>query len=274
MAKKKAKADTKKKAKKDTKKKAVKIRYNIDMWRSGVHRVEMGIKKKEQQRAKSRQFTKDTDIIGEVSKDGEKIGYIAIRDGAWNEEKIEKQRLIIKYFTDSLGWKATLEELTARSIANTLTCDNGTPFFMINESKSERLTYIRKVYKTHKWKLNLYTFEIVYDDHVDFFTIRKDRISLGEDYTVYKNGDTQIARIDGKRFDIGGQWNIDFTEGFKPKLELLNVLITFAGAIKFMEDVEERLKKVVKKIKKGEIEQISLDTQEELLYLNPRRVAI
>ncbi|MCG3219332.1 MAG: hypothetical protein H7643_10140, partial [Candidatus Heimdallarchaeota archaeon] len=58
------------------------------------------------------------------------------------------------------------------------------------------------------------------------------------------------------------------------KLELLNVLITFAGAIKFMEDVESRLKKVVKMIKKGEIEKIELDTQEELLYLNPRRVAI
>ena len=270
MSKKKTKSAPKKKADK----KKVKIKYEIDMWRSGVHRVEMGIKKKEQQRAKSRQFTKDTDLIGEVSKDGEKIGYIAIREGAWKEELLEKQRLIIKYFTESLGWKATLEELTARSIANTLTCGHGTPFFMINESKSERLTYIRKVYKTHKYKLNLYTFEIVYDDYVDFFTIRKDRISLGEDYTVYKNGDNQIARLDGKRFDIGGQWNIEFTEGFKPKLELLNVLITFCGAIKFMEDTEARLKKVAKKLSKGEIEKISLDTQEELLYLNPRRVAI
>jgi len=209
-----------------------------------------------------------------VSKDGKKLGYIAIREGAWKDEALEKQRLIIKYFTDSLGWKATLEELTARSVANTLTCGHGTPFFMINESKSERLTYIRKVYKTHKWKLNLYTFEIVYDDHVDFFTIRKDRISLGEDYTVYMNGDDQVARIDGKRFDIGGSWDINFEEGFKPKLELLNVLITFAGAVKFMEDTESRLEKVAKKLRNGELKTISLDTQEELLYLNPRRVAI
>ena len=58
----------------------------VDLWKTGAHGIEIGLKQDEQHRAKSRQFSKGTDIIGEY-KEGDKKGYVTYRTGPWDDEK-------------------------------------------------------------------------------------------------------------------------------------------------------------------------------------------
>lgn len=250
-----------------------KIKIEVDMWKISASTKEMGIKKQAQFRAKSRQYTKDTDLVGHV-KDGKKtIGYVAIRKDPWKEEDQEKRKLVIKNFSEPINWRGTLEELTARSVINTIASGNPSPVFMINLHKFDKLIYMRKVFKTHSINMNIYTFEIVYDDRTDLYHIHKGRVSLGDDFDVFLNGGKRIAHVDGKVFDIGGQWDITFADDFDPPHELEQVLILFAGAVKYFDKLDDRLEDVAKKVEKGEVK-IHIEAKERMLYLNPRRIKI
>ena len=71
-------------------------KIELDLWKTGMHGIEMGIKQDEQHRAKSRQFSKDMDIIGEY-KDGDRKGYVGYRTTPWDEEKDDlKRKIVIK----------------------------------------------------------------------------------------------------------------------------------------------------------------------------------
>ncbi len=62
----------------------------------------------EEYNSKSRQFTSDSDIIGEVKNRTE--GYLTVRTSPL-EDLENEQKVVIKYFTKSMNWKASMEEL-------------------------------------------------------------------------------------------------------------------------------------------------------------------
>jgi len=247
---------------------ADKEKYTVDLWRTGMHREEIGIKRTEELISKARQFTKDSDIFGEVQKDKERVGFLAYREGLW-KEKPPKNRLVIRYFSESFGWKGSLDQLLGISVAHTFSAENPMPAFMINVDKTDSLIRMEKVARTRSVGKRVYAMLIPSEKGgSEFYTVDEARVSLGTDWNVKNTKGDKIASIDGKIVDIGGEWTISFTKA--PSSELATSLILFAAANKFLDDVEKNCAKVAEGVKKGKM-MLDLDAQELELYQNPRR---
>src|SRR5262245_38211742 len=66
-------------------------KYTVDLWWTDLNSVEIGFFKHSRHRAKSRQFSKDSDVIGAVDVNGERKGILTYRRGLWEEsEGIQK----------------------------------------------------------------------------------------------------------------------------------------------------------------------------------------
>ncbi len=62
---------------------AAQTQYTVDMWWSDLNDVEVGIFVKSRMRARSRQMTADSDVIGEVRENGERTGLLTYRESLW-----------------------------------------------------------------------------------------------------------------------------------------------------------------------------------------------
>ena len=85
--------------------------FTVDMWWTDLHDVEIGFFIHSRHRAKSREFTQDADMIGEVLEGGERTGLISYREGLWKSEHPGEKRLVLKLFTPSMNWRASMEML-------------------------------------------------------------------------------------------------------------------------------------------------------------------
>ncbi len=252
------------------------VEYVVDLWRtSGTHKVNIGIKKQQEYMSKSRQFTKDTEIIGEVKKGDEIIGYITYREGKWKSEKMNST-LVLKFFSESFNWKATLEELKGRELANSFAANKSLPYFSYNGKNTKVLFSLEKVIRQNSFGKQVYSILVVDDETelVHIYRAEADRISLGTDWTIYNHEEKKIGVIDGSGFNIGGKYTIKLDqENFEIPDELIDCLICFAGANKFLEEIEERIEKELDLLKKGE-EDLIIDKNEMALYKNPRMIRI
>lgn len=244
----------------------------VDLWKTGAHKIEVGIKKEEVLRSKSRQFTKDTDIIGEVKKDGDLYGYVSYRETPWELEDPNKQ-IVIKLFTKSINWKASLEQLVAKSFMQSIPANRAMPVFMININNTDHLITLEKTHRKPSIGKSIFAFNIIDDDNnVNVYAIETDRLSLGSDWFVFDEQRNKIAVIDGSKFNIGGKYTIKIDTKSKNYDSVLDsVLILFSALNRFLGDVDKHLNSSVKKIKKGEIKP-QITNEEAMLYLNPRRI--
>lgn len=245
----------------------------VDLWKTGAHSINVGIHQDQQHQAKSRQFTKDTEIIGDVEERDEEAGYVTYREDPWKED-IPTKRIIIKDFTKSMNWRGSLEELLARGIAQSISADKALPSFIINLSKSQYLIPLEKVQRHGTLGKQIYCFIIVDSETNESFpfSVEADRMSLGGDWEVFDHYREKIADIDGSKFNVGGKYTIKIkTDAPTYRNELPEVLILFSTLLKFLEDVEKKLEESIKKIKKEKLK-ITLDQQEAVLYNNPRLV--
>jgi len=192
-----------------------KEKYTVDLWKTGLHGAEVGIKRTEELVSKSRHFTKDSDIIGEVRKDKDKIGYIVYREGLWKKQP-PFNRLVIRYFTESFGWKGSLDQLTGVSVAHTISAENPMPAFIVNVAKHGGLCRLEKVARTRSVAKRVYAMLIPPDEEAEsgvlsgsYYTIDEARLSLGTDWNVKDVKGDRVASIDGKIIDVGGEWKID-----------------------------------------------------------------
>ncbi|MFX0113708.1 MAG: hypothetical protein ACFFB3_04105 [Candidatus Hodarchaeota archaeon] len=249
------------------------MKIDVDLWKTGLHGAEIGLRQQEQHRAKSRQFTKDSDIFGRVKVDDKDTGYVAYRKDPWSAE-LPHQRLIIKLFSDSMAWKGTFEELLGPGLAHTLAVDQPMPVFMANVPKHDPLIRIEKIARVRSVGKKIYGFEILRKEKaLEFYKVDAARFSLGKDWDVYDFRDKQIAHVDGKMMDIGGRYEIKFFKEYEPSPPLEDILVMFAASQRFLDDVEDRLMKVAKGIRKGKYT-IDLDSDEAALYRNPRRLPV
>jgi len=245
----------------------------VDLWKTGAHKVEMGVKKDLEHRSKSRQFTKDSDIIGEVNQDSKDAGYVSYRTEPWKLE-IPNQRIVLKYFTEGMNWKASMEELVSKGIAKSLSAQRGMPVFMINLQESEYLVTLEKVQRDKSFGKSIYAFTIVDEKNRGLypFSIEADRMTLGSDWDVFDRHREKIAKIDGSKFNIGGKYTIKLDKKSQNyRKELPEVLVLFSTLNRFLEDVEKKLDKTRKKFKDDKLEMI-VESEEAMLYLNPRRI--
>jgi hypothetical protein len=245
-------------------------KYTVDLWWTDLNPTEVGVFQHTRHRAKSRQFTKDSDVFGSVKVNGERTGLLTYREGLWEEAEGMKKRLVVKLFSEEMNWRGTLDMLMGRSLQLTLGAHGfAVPTFAVNLSGHDQIVSIER--SARKWPLipEDYSFFILDEKKPHFYRLRRDWISIGQDYTLYDERDIKIGHLNGRVISLGGRWDIKVREDHD-SARLNGTLQLFCGMLRFRKRIERHMRGLVKQIRRGEFD-LAMDTQESALYLNPRR---
>ena len=246
-------------------------RFLVDIWITDFNFTEFGIYKRTRNRAKSRQFTSDMDIFGEIIENGERTGLFGYREEIWKKAKGMDRRLVFKLFTPSLGWRATMDLMVGRSLQQTIGA-RGMPVmtYSINTDDDNYIIYLER--SANKWPLMPEHFSFFIIDSKgkpEFYRLKRAFINLGGDYALIdQNGET-VGYLDGKVFSIGGKWKGQIRSGADKRL--MTVMKLFGAMMIFNGDCRRHMKRLYKGVRAGKIKP-ELDRQEADLYMNPRRV--
>lgn len=246
-------------------------RFKVNLWLTDINDVEIGILKQTQHRAKSRQFSKDMDVIGEVREDGKRTGLIAYREGLWKAPEQRDRRLVIKLFSDKMNWQASLDMMIARSLQLTHGA-GGFPVtaFSVNIEGHEQIVQFER--SAFKWPFfpEKFSFFLLKDDGPHFYRLRRAVVALGADYVLYDRHDRKIGYVDGKWITLSGVWNVRVDAAHAdPRLDC--ILQLFCAMLRFNQDARRHIFQLARGIRNGRIEPL-IEPQESDLYMNPRRV--
>jgi hypothetical protein len=269
------KADEKKAAKgkkpaKVSKKKSDWEEFKVQVWITNFNSVEFGIYKKSRNRAKSRQFSSDMDIIAEVTENGERTGLLGYRADLWKNNTGMDKRLVFKLFSENVNWRATMDLMVGRSLQLTVGA-HGFPVtaYSVNTGDHENMVYLER--SAHKWPFvpEDFSFFLLEAGRPYFFRLRRDWVNLGGDYTLYDEQDRAIGYLDGAVFTIGGRWKGRVRkENADPRLMM--VLKLFCAMLIFNGDSRRHMRRIYRDVRKGKLVP-KLEKQEADLYMNPRR---
>lgn len=243
--------------------------FTVDMWWTNLHDVEIGFFVHSRHRAKSRQFTQDSDVIGEVIEDGERTGLITYREGLWKSENPGEKRLVLKLFTPSMNWRASMDMLVGRSVQLSAGA-GGFPVtaFSIHIEGLDQVIQLER--SARKWPglPEQFSFFLMEDGEARLYRLRQDWIDIGGDYSLYDQRGARIGRLNGHLFDIGGRW--DVTLKGKQPAHLATVLQLVSAMLKFNAAARRHVDRLTHEVASGAI-RLALEKQETDLYLNPRR---
>lgn len=261
--------------------------FSQDLYATDLHSDEMGMRQAEVWRAKSRQYSKDAEIIGKISEakrrshkddmpDLEKSGFIILRESLWNNAPDElSRRLVLKLFSNKGGWIATLEEMLAEEY--TLSYTSGLPIasFVVMTGENEIVTHIRQTLKG-AFGMESFTFFMLGPEKTfDVFRIERKRVSAGIDYKVIRlKGEDEVAEIDSKLGDIGGEFQVKIKDPVLAENEwFCRVLQCFAVMNRFRDEIKEKVDKGLRKWLKGKYDP-TLHRHEISLLANPRKLSL
>lgn len=245
--------------------------FKVQSWITNLNSVEFGIYKKSRNRAKSRQFSSDMDVIAEVIENGARSGLLAYREDLWKNNTGMDKRLVFKLFTDSLNWRSTMDLMVGRSLQLTVGA-HGLPVtaFSINTGDHENMVYLER--SAHKWPMmpEHFSFFILDGGRPAFFTLRQDFIDLGGDYTLYNEQGRAVGYLDGAIFTVHGRWKVRVRkEHADPRLMM--VLKLFCAMLIFNRSARRHMRSIYKDVHAGRLVP-KIEKQEADLYMNPRRV--
>src|SRR5262249_40729213 len=230
-----------------------------------------GIYKRSRNRAKSRQFTSDTDIFAEVIEGSERTGLLGYREDLWRKNTGMDKRLVFKLFSESLNWRATMDLMLGRSLQLTLGA-GGLPVtcFSLNTGDHDNMVYLER--SAAKWPLGPenFSFFLLEDGKPEFFRLRRDVIDFGGDYTLFNHRNQPVGRLDGKVFSIGGKWLGRVQRPYAAP-RLMMVLKLFCGMLIFNDEARRHMRTLARDVLAGAYTP-KLEKQEADLYMNPRRV--
>jgi hypothetical protein len=245
--------------------------FNVDVWLTPFNSIEFGPWKRERNRGKSRQFTTDMDIFAEITENGERTGVLGYRKELWKDASGMDKRLVLKLFSETLNWKASMDMMLGRSIQQTLAA-HGLPVttFSINTSEDDYLVSLER--SAHKWPLfpENFSFFLLNDGEPRFYRFRRDLMNLGGDYTLIDQHGEHVGHIDGAILTIGGRWRCK-VRGDHVEPRLLQVMKLFTGMISFNRQARHHVKSVARDIHDGRLKP-DIQRQEADLYMNPRRI--
>lgn len=246
-------------------------RFVVDIWITDLNFTEFGIYKKTRNRAKSRQFTTDMDIFGEIIENGQRTGLFGYREDAWKKAEGMDKRLVFKLFTENLNWRATMDLMVGRSLQQTIGA-RGLPVmtYSINTNDDQYIIYLER--SANKWPFMPEHFSFFIIDSSgkpEFYRLKRALINLGGDYSLINQHGETVGYIDGKVFSIGGKWKCQVKSGADKRL--VTVLKLFGAMMIFNGDCRRHMKRLHRDMLRGKVKP-ALDRQEADLYMNPRRV--
>ena len=244
--------------------------YTVDLWFTDLNPTEIGVYQQSRYRAKSRQFSKDSDIFGAVKVNGERTGLLVYRQGLWDDAEGMKKRLVIKLFTEDMNWRGTAEMLMGRSLQLTLGAKGfPVPAYTVNISGHEQIVHVER--SARKWPLipENYSFFVLDDKSPRFYRLRRDWISIGQDYTLYNERGERIGHLNGRVLTLGGRWDVSVREDHD-NARLNGTLQLFCGMLRFRGAVERHIRALTRGIRHADFDP-EIEAQETDLYLNPRR---
>ncbi len=258
-----------------------------DLYSTGLHSDELGLRQVEVWRSRSRQFTKDSDIIGKIEEAKldrdrkklgrmEKSGFITLRSSLWSGEMDESsRRLVVKLFSGSGAWLATIEEIVAESYALSYATDDPMVSFVVLVDGVGIMTRIQQVQRSGIGT-ETYGFLILGPEGTfEVFRIEGKRATFGDDFRVVRlNGGQTVAEIDSKFADIGGEFVVKVKD---PVLAENNwfcrVLQCFSVAIRYRKQIHDKIERVLKKWKDDKIQPLQ-HRYETSLLANPRKLTL
>jgi hypothetical protein len=246
------------------------LEFSVESWITDFNAVEFGFYKTTRNRAKARQFTADMDIIAEVKENGERTGLIGYREELWKQKTGMDKRLVMKLFSDSLNWRATMDLMLGRSLQQTLGA-RGLPVtsYAINTNDDEFVIYLDRSANKMPWSMENFSFFIMHEGHPVFYRLRRDFIGIGGDYTLYDQQGNVAGDLDGAVFSVYGRWAGRVRTGVHDK-RLLAVMKLFAASLIFNRVTRRHVKSLYRDMQDGTLTS-KLERQESDLYLNPRR---
>jgi hypothetical protein len=245
--------------------------FNVDVWLTPFNSIEFGPWKRDRNRGKSRQFTTDMDIFAEILENGERTGVLGYRKELWKDASGTDKRLVLKLFSETLNWKASMDMMLGRSIQQTLAA-GGLPVttYAINTSEDDFLVYLER--SAHKWPLlpENFSFFLMHHGEPKFYRFRRDFINIGGDYTLIDQHGEHIGHIDGAILTIGGRWRCRLRGDYVDS-QLLQVMKLFTGMVSFNSQARRHVKSIAREIRDGRLKP-DIQRQEADLYMNPRRI--
>jgi hypothetical protein len=205
-----------------------------------------------------------------------KAGFIALRSSLLKGELNEaSKRLVIKLFSDSGGWLATIEEMVAESYATSYATNEAMVSFAIIVNDVEVMTHIRQVQRTG-FSTEAYSFYILGPDNTfEVFRIEGKRGTFGDDFKVVRlNGGQTVADIDSKFGDIGGEFVVKIKDSVLANNNwFCRVLQCFSTIVRFREEIRKRHEHFMKEWEKGKVEPLQ-HRYEISLLANPRKLTL
>lgn len=245
-------------------------RYAVDLWATDLNDVEFGLFRHTKHRAKSEQFTKDMDVIGDVKRDGQRTGVLAYRSDLWRKTEGAKRRLVLKLFSSTMNWRGTMDMMVGRSLQQTHGAD-GVPVLAYSVNLSGQDQVIQLERSADQWMFwpEKFSFFIMDEKGPRFYKLRQNLLSIGRDYVLYDQQNRRIGYVDGKLASIGCYWRVRVKpEHDDPKLDA--TLQLFCASLRFNKAARRHVSRLARDLRRGRAS-IAFDAQERDLYLNPRR---
>ncbi|MHA2357762.1 MAG: hypothetical protein ACXABK_03205 [Candidatus Heimdallarchaeaceae archaeon] len=257
------------------KEKEVFARFEVDLWRTKMHREEWGIRKDAQRAQKDRQWTRDMDQVGEIRINGDDYGWLAIREQLWKEEDPIEKRFVMKIFSSSGYWRASIELLQGETYAVSHATKEPCPTYVCIFKHTRNLFRIQRLAHKPRFQGQIYRFSYL-DENENFqtFVLDDKRLTLSSDWYVKDIHNKVIAKINGKFANVGGLFVIEiYDKKLAADKTFGMMLMLFSSTLRFQKDTKRSIKKALKKLRITDTE-VKLDDSESNLYLNPRKLSI
>lgn len=248
------------------------LTFDAICWLTDFNSIEFGFYKNSRNRAKSRQFTTDMDVIGEITENGQRTGVFGYREELWKKAATSMdKRLVVKLFTGDLSWRATMDLMLGRSLQLTVG-SHGRPImsYSINTNDDDYMIYLDRCPPSYPWNTEAFSFFILHEGRPVFYRFQRNYFSITGSYTLYNERKEAVGSLTGRLFTIAGHWSGRVKAGEFDK-RLLAVMKLFVSVILFNRGARRHMNTLYADLTSGKL-QPKLETQEHDLYKNPRRL--
>ena len=253
-----------------TRAKTKRRKVKVDFWATDLNTAEIGIMKGREGEDGAEEGASGREGDVQTVIDGKREALIGYRQELWDGSEGFERRLVIKLFSETLGWRGSAEMMLGRSLQLSLSAGGqALPVFSINLARHDQLIQLERVSKTLPFMPERFSFFIQNKSEVNFYTLRRHLFSMGADYSVYDQKGRKIGVLDHQLVNLGGAWMVRIDPAHQDR-KLEAVLELICAVLKFNRAGRKHVKKLSEQVLRGKIK-ADLDHDEENLYRNPRR---